>query len=91
MKNAKKVQEQSKELDKASVDLKRLTDESKRRLRDKRILQMEQFPEPIKNIDSMSGKVAVSDKYARARIKLCELADELAENDADVVLSVLKM
>lgn len=38
----------------------------------------------------MSGKVAVSDKYARVRIKLCELADELAENDADVVLAVLK-
>ena len=52
---------------------------------------MEQFPDPIKNIDSMSVKVAISDKYARVRIKLCELADELAENDADVVLSVLKM
>ena len=29
-------------------------------------------------------------KYARARIQICDLADDLAERDADVVLSVLK-
>ena len=50
---------------------------------------MERFPDPIKNIDSASAKVAISDKYAKIRIKLCDLADELAENDADIVLAVL--
>ena len=32
----------------------------------------------------------VAGKYAKARIQLCDLADQLAENDVDVVLSVLK-
>ena len=32
----------------------------------------------------------VAGKYAQVRIQLCKLADELAENDADVVMSVLK-
>ena len=32
----------------------------------------------------------VAGKYAQARIQLCDLADQLAESDADVVLSVLK-
>ena len=34
-------------------------------------------------------KVAVAGKYAQIRIKLCDLADNLAEKDADVVLCVL--
>ena len=32
----------------------------------------------------------VAGKYAQVRIQLCELADYLAEHDADVVLSVIK-
>ena len=34
-------------------------------------------------------KVAVAGKYAQIRIKLCDLADQLAEKDADIVLCVL--
>ena len=34
-------------------------------------------------------KVAVAGKYAQIRIKLCDLADQLVESDADVVLCVL--
>ena len=51
---------------------------------------MDRFPRQVKWENGRPEKVMVAGKYAQVRIQLCELADSLAEHDADVVLSVLK-
>ena len=58
-------------------------------LRDKQILQMRRFPDPIQHFDSTAVRVEVSGRYAQVRIRLADLADELAESHADIVLAVL--
>ena len=50
---------------------------------------MAQFPNPIEHFGSTSIKVEVSGQYAKVRYRLRDLADELAESNANVVLAVL--
>ena len=50
---------------------------------------MERFPDQVKWEEGRAKKVEVAIKYADVRIRLCNLADLLEKNDADVVLSVL--
>jgi len=63
--------------------------ENQRLVREAHILKLERFPDPVKWEEGRAKKVEVAGKYADVRIKLCNLADLLEKNDADVVLSVL--
>ena len=50
---------------------------------------MARFPDPVMHLGSTSVKVEVSGQYAKVRFRLRDLADELAESNANVVLAVL--
>ena len=85
-----KVMQQEHELTEKSTMVKKLDAKARSLLRDKKILQMERFPGPINEYQTEAVQLAVTGKYAKVRITLCDLADELADHDAKVVLSVLE-
>ena len=82
--------QQEHELTEKSTMVKKLDAKARSLLRDKKILQMERFPGPINEYQTEAVQLAVTGRYAKVRIKLCDLADELADHDAKVVLSVLE-
>ena len=51
---------------------------------------MARFPDRIEHLGSMAAKVEVSDRYAKVRFKLRDLADVIADSNANIVLAVLE-
>ena len=81
---------QQRSLDKRKDQVHQLQADVRRLEREAQVLQMERFPKQIKWENGRPEKVAVAGKYAKARFLMCDMADQLAECDGDVVLSVLK-
>ena len=88
--NAEKVEAQAKSLEEQAVEAKAQAERLRGLLRDKQTLQMARFPEPIEHLGSTTAKVEVSGRYAEVRFKLRDLADELANSNANIVLAVLE-
>jgi len=84
------VQAQAQSLEEQAAEAKAQAERLRGLLRDKQTLQMARFPEPIEHLGSTTAKVEVSGRYAEVRFKLRDLADELANSNANIVLAVLE-
>ena len=88
--NAEKVQAQAQSLEEQATEAEAQANRLRGLLRDKQTLQMRRFPEHIEHLGSTTAKVEVSGRYAEVRFKLRDLADELANSNANIVLAVLE-